>query len=128
MFDEKVEQSRRRGEFQGEVIGPIGAFLKVVPGKEDFAALAEHAIGGQGILDRFIVTNGNDGKTLRRLRQEARCGNSCGVLNVRIAPRYRIPSAPQAEGVDLVAGVFAIENDIVFNALVDHCVSCHVGD
>lgn len=74
------------------------------------------------MLDKFIVTDSNDGKVLRRLRQENNCGHTCGVLNVKAAPRYRIPGGPQVEGVDLVADVFSIENDVVFNALVDHCV------
>lgn len=91
-------------------------------GKEEFAALAENALGGLNILDRFIVTNANDGKILRRLRQEARCGKSCGVFSVTAARRYKINPGPGVDGVELVADVFAIENDIVFNTLVDHCV------
>lgn len=115
-----MEQARRQGKFRGPVFGPIGASLKIVPGKEDFAEIAETALGG--VLDKFIVTNDVDSKLMRQIRESARCQQDCGVFKVAIAARYNIPNPPNVEGIETVASVLTIEDDIVFNCLVDNSV------
>ena len=57
LFIVQVEKERRK--FKGPVLGPIGHYIKIAPGKEEFAAIAELALG-PGTLDRFIVTNSED--------------------------------------------------------------------
>lgn len=66
-----IEQARRAGKFKGKVIGPIGKYMKIVPGKEHFAGLAEHALG-MG-LDRFLVTNSHDRDVVLQIRDQVRC-------------------------------------------------------
>jgi structural maintenance of chromosomes protein 6 len=106
--------------FQGEVTGPIGSYIKVANGKDEFAAAAEFAIG-IGVLDRFIVTNDHDFGVMRELRTKAGCAQDCGLYQVHVSSRFRIPGKPDFEGIETVASVLSIENDIVFNCLVDNC-------
>lgn len=99
--------------------GPIGAYIKVAPGKEAFGELAEVALGG-GLLDRWIVTNDADRQVFQNIRQLAHCQMDCGVFQQHITPRYNIPAPPNVEGIETVASVLTIQDDLVFNALVDN--------
>ena len=113
-----VDIAVRRGQFEFPVLGPIGFYCKIQPGKKEFASLAELAIGG-GILDRFVVFNHADRKRFQMIRQQAGCQSDCGVLQQSQHPsRYGIPTPPQ--GVETVATVIQIQNDMIFNCLVDH--------
>ncbi len=115
-----VDDLVRKGEFRGRVCGPIGSYLKVVPGKEDFAALAECAMGN-GVLDRFVVTNDHDRKVLQQLRQRIGCQSDCGIFQVAMhSGKFQVPSSP-AQGIETVESVLNISDDLVFNCLVDHC-------
>ena len=74
----KVTQAQRDGKFRGKVIGPIGKYLKIAPGKDRYAAVAEKAL--QVGLDRFIVTNKQDRSLYLKMRQEVGCNDrDCGV-------------------------------------------------
>jgi chromosome segregation ATPase len=76
-----VEQARQAGKFKGKVIGPIGKYMTVVPGKEHLAAVAEKAL--QVSLDRYIVTNSHDRQVYLQLRDQIRCGfNDSGVYQM----------------------------------------------
>lgn len=99
-------------------MGPIGAYLKVVPGKEAFAGIAELAIGS-GSLDRFIVTNDEDRSTLMSIRKKAGCTRDCNVFQLVDKPRFNILN-PTVEGIDTVVSVLNITDDLVFNCLVDN--------
>jgi hypothetical protein len=115
----KVENAKRQGKFRGPVAGPIGAYIKVAPGKEVFAELAESALG-PGILDRFIVTNDADRRLFQNIRKQAHCQMDCGVFQQHVTPRYTIPSPPNVKGIETVASVLTIQDDLVFNTLVDN--------
>lgn len=120
MFDlHQVDNIVQQRRFKGPVLGPVGAYVKVVPGKEDFASIAELAIGN-GALDRFIVTNDHDRKLFQNIRKQAGCQQECGVFQVSPHARYNVP-APPAEGVETVASVLSVTDDLVFNCLVDNC-------
>jgi chromosome segregation ATPase len=123
MFGPRVKQVKALVEshsrdFRGPVIGPIGAYLKIEEGKEDFAEIAELSLGG-GLLDRFIVTNNEDRVTLQKIRDHARCTYDCGIFIVANNPRFRVPKPPAAS-IETVASVLKIESDLVFNCLVDN--------
>mmetsp|Transcript_18798 Transcript_18798/g.52504 ORF Transcript_18798/g.52504 Transcript_18798/m.52504 type:complete len:1214 (+) Transcript_18798:218-3859(+) len=111
-----VERATQQGKFRDPVLGPIGLYCKIQPGKDEFASLAELAIGG-GMLDRFVVFNAYDRKLFQKIRQDAGCRSDCGILQQHKHPRFTVPEAPQ--GVETVATVLSIENDLVFNCLVD---------
>lgn len=119
MFSRQVEKYKQQNKFQGEVTGPIGCFIKVAPGMDEYASVAEHVIG-HGTLDRFIVTNDHDNGVMRDIRKQAGCGQDCGIFQVHPSSRYRIPAKPDFQGMETVASVFTVENDIVFNCLVDN--------
>lgn len=115
-----VRRAKSRNQFQGPVVGPIGAHIKICTGKEKFAVIAEYAMGG-GVLDRFIVTNAADRKLFMRLRTEARCGTrDCGVFQMSLGAKYSVPQPP-CEGVETVETVLNIDDDLVYNCLVDNC-------
>jgi len=114
LMQRKVGETR----FKGPVIGPLGAFIKIVPGKEHLAKIAELAIGN-GVLDRFIVTNAEDRQTFDRLRRSLNCrSRDCNVFEQEVENRYPVPTPPS--GVDTVASVLNITNDVVFNCLVNN--------
>jgi chromosome segregation ATPase len=69
-----VLQAQGSGKFRGKVIGPIGKYMKIIPGKEHLASVAEKALGLN--LDRYIVTNSHDRQVFLKLRQQVRCGYS----------------------------------------------------
>lgn len=109
----------QKTRFQGPVLGPVGAFVKIVPGKEMYASLAELAIGS-GMLDRFVVTNDHDRKILQDIRRKAGCQNDCGILQVHPHAKYNV-QPPPVDGIDTVASVLQVSNDLIYNCLVDYC-------
>ena len=113
----QVENKYKR-RFKGPVVGPIGAYVKVVAGKEVFASIAEFALG-PGTLDRFIVTCDHDRKLFQQIRQEAGCHQDCGIFQSHPARRYNIPGPP-VDGIETVASALQITDDLVFNCLVDN--------
>jgi chromosome segregation ATPase len=119
LYNEQVDEFIRKGRFQGPVLGPIGAYVKIVAGKEQFASIAEQAIG-IGALDRFIVTNDHDRKVLQSIRKKVGCQQDCGIFQIHQHPKYDVPQPP-VEGIETVASVLNISNDLVFNCLVDNC-------
>lgn len=115
----EIDRYVQQGKFRGQVSGPIGAYLKIVPGKEKFASLAEVAIGN-GALDRFVVTNDHDRKVLQSIRNKLGCSSDCGIFQVAPHPRYNVPGPP-AEGIETVVSVLNVSDDLVFNCLIDTC-------
>mmetsp|Transcript_3048 Transcript_3048/g.6871 ORF Transcript_3048/g.6871 Transcript_3048/m.6871 type:complete len:1302 (+) Transcript_3048:476-4381(+) len=115
-----VDDYTRRGKFKGPVRGPLGSYCKVTPGKEAFAKVAELSLGA-GALDRFVVTNHHDRKILQSIRNQLKCRDDCGIFLIGKHPRYDIPEPPPFDGIETVSTVLTIEDDLVFNCLVDHC-------
>lgn len=80
-MNKAVVQAQNQGKFRDVVIGPIGKYMKIVPGKEHYAALAEKAL--QLSLDRYIVTNSHDRQVYLKLREQVGCGfRDCGVYQM----------------------------------------------
>ena len=111
-----VDKAMQQKKFSGPVLGPIGLFCKIQAGKEEFSSLASCAIGN-GVLDRFVVFNARDRKLFQEIRRGAGCQMDCGIFQQNEHSRYPVPEPPQ--GVETVATVVSIENDLVFNCLVD---------
>jgi hypothetical protein len=101
------------------VVGPIGLYIKIAPGMDEYAAVAEFSIG-YNTLDRFIATNDHDASLLRQIRKQAGCTQDCGIFQIDPSPRYNIPGPLGFDGIARVSNVFTIENDIVFNCLIDN--------
>ena len=116
----RVTIAKQRRMFRGPVEGPIGEFLKISAGKEEFAEIGELALGS-GVLDRFVVTNDADRKLVQGIRRKCGCLQDCGIFQVhRSNSRFNVPSPP-VNGIETVASVFSIESDLIFNCLVDNC-------
>lgn len=115
-----VDRAISQRKFRGPVVGPIGFYCKVNPGKEQFAALAESALG-PGVLDRFVVCNDGDRKLFQKIRREANCQSDCGVFQQAQHSRYNLPASPEIEGIETIHTVLSVQNDLVFNCLVDNC-------
>eukprot|EP00535_Pseudo-nitzschia_heimii_P003888 CAMPEP_0197177072 /NCGR_PEP_ID=MMETSP1423-20130617/2806_1 /TAXON_ID=476441 /ORGANISM="Pseudo-nitzschia heimii, Strain UNC1101" /LENGTH=1222 /DNA_ID=CAMNT_0042626559 /DNA_START=130 /DNA_END=3798 /DNA_ORIENTATION=+ len=111
-----VDRAMQERKFRAPVLGPLGYYCKIQSEKEEYASLAELAIGN-GVLDRFVVFNDADRKLFLKIRREAGCRMDCGVFQQKQRPRFQVPVPP--EGVETVATVIAIQNDDVFNCLVD---------
>lgn len=96
-------------------------YLKIQPGKEQYASLAELALG-HGHLDKFIVTHRSDVELLKKIRRNISCGNrDCGIYQISergAKDKYQTPPPP--EGVETITSVLNIENAMVFNYLVDN--------
>ena len=97
---QRVTQAQRRGQFRGKVIGPVGKYLKISPGKERYAAVAEKAL--QIGLDRFIVTNKQDRSLYLKIRQDVGCSyRDCGVFQmVRNYSKYVSYHVNQGPGLN----------------------------
>ncbi|KAL3910672.1 MAG: hypothetical protein SGILL_007602, partial [Bacillariaceae sp.] len=104
-----------KSQFQDEVIGPIGAYCRIVEGKKKFGPLAQLAI--ENVLDRFVVFNDHDRKVFQQLRNKCGPDVKCNVFQVSRHTRYNVPDPP--EGVETVAGILDVSNDDVFNCLFD---------
>jgi structural maintenance of chromosomes protein 6 len=116
-----VEQYQREKKFRGPVIGPIARFVQVAGGMSELAAVAEHALGHQ-TLDRFIVTNDHDNQRMREIRKTAGCGQDCGIFQMHdTGKRYDIPGDLGIDNIERVSSILAVDNDLVFNCLVDNC-------
>ena len=65
------------------------------------------------------MTNDSDRSLFMKFRRELGCSpRDCNVFQVTAGSRYNVPPPP-CEGVETVASVLHIENDLVFNCLVD---------
>eukprot|EP00814_Leptocylindrus_danicus_P018555 CAMPEP_0116018644 /NCGR_PEP_ID=MMETSP0321-20121206/8768_1 /TAXON_ID=163516 /ORGANISM="Leptocylindrus danicus var. danicus, Strain B650" /LENGTH=1217 /DNA_ID=CAMNT_0003489071 /DNA_START=198 /DNA_END=3851 /DNA_ORIENTATION=- len=120
---ERVHYLKQNNQFEGPVLGPIGAYIKISQGKEKYAKLAERGLGG-GILDKFICTTDRDRALLMKCRNESGCyGNHCGLLQMHpnaARNRYNIPAPPAFDGIETIASVLSIPETLIFNCLVDN--------
>ena len=56
-----------------------------------------------------------------KLRKDARCSTrDCNIFQMSEGTRYNVPPSPCA-GIETVESVLSIENDLVYNCLVDNC-------
>jgi chromosome segregation ATPase len=114
-----VDEFTLKGKFSGPVLGPIGFYCKVQPGKEEFAKIAESAMGSN-ILDRFVVFNDADRKVFQMIRKNVGCRSDCGIFQQCQHSRYRIPDPPAFNDIETIASVISVQNDLIFNCLVDN--------
>lgn len=115
---EMIQRHTSSGKFRGPVIGPIAHYIKIAAGKEKYAAIAEKAIG-RGMLDRFVVTSDEDRRLLQNIRKQVGCKSDCGILQTKNCARFRVMPF-DINGVERVCSVLNVENDLVFNTLVDN--------
>uniref|UniRef100_A0A7S1XAK1 RecF/RecN/SMC N-terminal domain-containing protein n=2 Tax=Compsopogon caeruleus TaxID=31354 RepID=A0A7S1XAK1_9RHOD len=104
----------RPGQFRVPPIGPVGALIRV---KDEGWCKAIQLAVGMGNLRAFIVNDENDERSLRTIS-----GNRVSIIRANmLLPRYKIPAKQRAPSrLVAILDQLDIENDTVFNALVDH--------
>jgi hypothetical protein len=107
--------------FRGPVVGPIAKYIKIAPGKEEYAELAELAIP-RNMIDRFLVTCEQDRELVNNIRQKAGCRQECGLIVVKEARRYNNVPPPPADGIETVESVLMVTDDLVYNCLGKPCL------
>jgi DNA repair exonuclease SbcCD ATPase subunit len=71
------------------------------------------------MLDRFVVTNDSDRKILQGIRRKVGCTQDCGILQIAPHVKYSV-QPPPVNGIETVASVIQVSNDLVYNCLVDY--------
>jgi chromosome segregation ATPase len=115
----KVLSDIKGKRFRGPVIGPIGAFVKIRRGNEDWGREIERVIGK--VMSSFVVTNIDDQRTLKAILRANSCDYQHSIIvqsGGESLPRYNVGSIPDALSVN---DAIVIENDLVFNTIVDQC-------
>lgn len=109
-----ISQSR----FQGVVKGPLGSYVKIRDGYEHLGPVLEQAIGRS--LSAFLVTCPQDRAVLSSILRRHGCDSSLTIYIQRSAPRYASDKIPTTAGIETVLDALIIDEDDVFNCLVDH--------
>jgi len=115
------EMEKMRSRFRDSPVGPIGLHIKVKDGKQEWGGSVENAIGS--ILSGFIVTNHEDRRVLQDIMR--RCGTQASVFTLPAGQRRHTLRPPECSnphnGVAFVmlADCIAVDNDLVWNCLVD---------
>ncbi|GMI25107.1 hypothetical protein TeGR_g348, partial [Tetraparma gracilis] len=122
-FCQLIAAAKQQGKFRGEVVGPVGAYIKVKTGFEKWGKLAEAAINSMH-LGAYLCSDQRDLKALRELRRQTRCKDSEHQVNFqRAGARYTVDKHLRAldrmAGVENCLNVLNIQNDLVFNFLCD---------
>ena len=79
---QKIEQAKRRNQFEGPVAGPIGHFLKLTERGKKYSGLVESALGND-VMGRFVVMSNADRALLMRFRREIKCSpRDCGIFQL----------------------------------------------
>ena len=115
------EMQRQRNRFREAPVGPIGLHIKVKDGKQEWAASIENAIGST--LAGFIVTCHEDRRVLQDIIRHCRANFSVYTLPAgqkRHSLRQPQCSNPHnGASFAMLADCIAVDNDLVWNCLVD---------
>lgn len=105
----------KKANFQGRVIGPIGMYIKIKEGLGNHAKALERILGGNS--KSFIVTNSDDCNKLVHIMRRLNCESYHSVIVQKPHSRYNIMQV----NAPTVADSITIEDDLVFNTVVDQC-------
>lgn len=119
-------QANRR-TFLHPPVGPLGSFVKVTPGNEQFAKGAEMAMGGPRGLSIFVVQEVPDENKLYQLAHSVGLGRFIRVVRRRPDQRFdviaRHPATsclnPHLAAFKTVFDVISVSDDTAFNVLID---------
>lgn len=111
-----------RNRFTAPPIGPLGLHVKLPERFMNFAVAIEVAL--KGTLQSYLVVNGRDKAVLDDLKRRIKCPQN--QANIIIAKRTgrRYSNLRLAEGSlarNAIANILEVDNDDVFNALIDVC-------
>jgi len=119
---------RERAKFKHPPIGPLGSFVKVTPGNEEYAQGAELALGGSQGLSTFVVQDKEDESRLTQLAKSVGIGYYVRVVRRRPDQRFNVTERhpatarlnPHLARFKTVLDVISVSDDTVFNVLVDN--------
>ena len=107
----EIEKTR----FRERPVGPIGMHVKVKDGHGRRWGKAVEKILGW-MLKAFVVTNTEDQYTLKGILMRLNCAHFIKIVYQERRARYDIP---RLDGALTVNDVIAVDNDSVFNCLID---------
>ncbi|EGZ09192.1 ABC transporter SMC family [Phytophthora sojae] len=117
-----IQQNHHR--FSAPPIGPLGLHVKLPERFMHFAVAIEVAL--KGTLGSYLVVNGRDKALLDDLKRQAHCPQNQANIIISQRSGRRYGNLRLAEG-DLAAhaicNILEVNDDEVFNALVDVCSS-----
>jgi len=109
-------------------VGPLGSFVKMTPGNEQFAKGAEIAMGGPRGLSIFVVQEVQDENKLYQLAHSVGLSHFIRVVRRRPDQRFNVfarhPAIsrlnPHLAAFKTVLDVICVCDDTVFNVLIDN--------
>mmetsp|Transcript_27334 Transcript_27334/g.83084 ORF Transcript_27334/g.83084 Transcript_27334/m.83084 type:complete len:966 (+) Transcript_27334:623-3520(+) len=115
------------GAFQCQPVGPLGLFVKVTPGNEQYAKGAEMALGGPRGLSTFVVREVHDENKLYQLAQSVGLKQYIRIVRrqpdrrFEVRERHPVTSRlnPHLTAFKTVFDVISVSDDTVFNVLID---------
>lgn len=117
------EIQRQKKRFREVPVGPIGLHVKVKDGAQEWAGPVENAIAG--MLSGFIVTSHEDRRVLQDVMRNVRQADNLSVYTVTPGlPRHVLQTSRGSNVLNgvpfhMVADCVAVDNDYVWNCLVD---------
>jgi hypothetical protein len=96
------------------VIGPLGVHIKMKDGLNRWGEALEKSLFK--ILSTFIVTNTDDQRALMKILNTLGCQQQHSVACQIQCPRYTVPSI---EGALSVCDAIIVDNDLIFNCIID---------
>ncbi|TDH65949.1 hypothetical protein CCR75_005443 [Bremia lactucae] len=103
-------------------IGPLGLYVKLPERYMHFAVAIEVAL--KGTLGSYLVVNGRDKALLDELKRQIHCPQNQANIIISLRNGRRYDSLRLAEGnlaAHAICNILEVNNDEVFNALVDVC-------
>ncbi|KUF91073.1 hypothetical protein AM588_10005355 [Phytophthora nicotianae] len=117
-----IHQNRHR--FSEPPIGPLGLHVKLPERFMHFAVAIEVAL--KGTLGSYLVVNGRDKALLDDLKRQAHCPQNQANIIISQRNGRRYSNLRLAEGnlaAHAICNILEVNDDEVFNALVDVCSS-----
>jgi chromosome segregation ATPase len=103
--------------FEHPVIGPIGLHVTLADSKyKDCGNAVERTLGF--MLQNFVVSTAGDRNKLSSILRGKGIQNRHSITMMDNKPRYQIN---RIEGATVIEQMLVVDNDVVYNALVDTC-------
>lgn len=110
----KIAEIQRNQGFKGEVRGPLGMHVKMKEGFEMWGGALEKSLFNRGILSSFVVTSADDQRALMKIFKSLKCHHN--IVCQSQSARYSVPTI---EGALTLCDALIVDNDLVFNCIVD---------
>ena len=113
-----------RTRFSGPVLGPVGVCVKIKDGYKDWSFALERTLFS--MLKSFVVTTVQDRNTLYKIMRELGCHTFNSIILQHPCARYNVATTTLPEPFLTVLDALNIDEDMIFNCLVDQLNIDHV--